>query len=60
MSKSILCIVPDTIRAEMMVGDLKQAGFSSDDISLLLPDKTGTRDFELDVINNSWVRGRMG
>ncbi|MDZ4771722.1 MAG: DUF3341 domain-containing protein [Planctomycetota bacterium] len=45
MSKSILCIVPDVLRAEMIVRDLNHAGFSNDDISVLLPDRTGTRDF---------------
>ena len=45
MSKSILCIVPDRIRAEMIVRDLQRAGFVNDDISVLMPDRAGTRDF---------------
>lgn len=45
MSKSILCIVPDAVRAERVVGDLLAAGFSRDDISVLFPDRSGTRDF---------------
>ena len=32
-------------RAEAIVAELKQAGFSNNDISALFPDKTGTRDF---------------
>jgi len=45
MSKSILCIVPDRIRAEMIVRDLQRAGFVSDDLSVLMPDRAGSRDF---------------
>jgi uncharacterized protein YcfJ len=45
MSKSILCIVPDIIDAELIVRDLQEAGFANDDISVLMPDRTGTRDF---------------
>jgi hypothetical protein len=45
MTKSIICIVPDALRAEMIVGDLNGAGFSTDNISVLTSDRTGTREF---------------
>ena len=44
-AKSVFCIVSDESRACRIVEDLKSAGFSNNDISALLPDKTGTRDF---------------
>jgi len=46
--KSILCIVPDAIRAQSVVTDLRGAGFSHDDISVLLPDRSGSRELGLD------------
>jgi hypothetical protein len=45
MSKSVLCIVPDSARAEIVVSNLRAAGFMNDDISVLFPDRTGARDF---------------
>lgn len=45
MSKSVFCIVPSESQAERIVGDLKAAGFSNNDISALFPDRAGTRDF---------------
>lgn len=45
MTKSILCLVPDINRAEAVVNDLRAAGFVNDQISVLFPDRTGTRDF---------------
>jgi hypothetical protein len=45
MAKAIFCIVPDYTQVFAIVTDLKAAGFSNDDISVLMPDKTGTRDF---------------
>jgi len=45
MTKSILCLVPDALRAEATVADLRAAGFLNDDISVLFPDRSGTRDF---------------
>ncbi len=45
MSKSVLCLVPDARRAENVVSDLRAAGFVNDHISVLFPDRTGTRDF---------------
>ena len=44
-AKSVFCLVPDESRASRIVDDLKIAGFSNTDISVLLPDTEGTRDF---------------
>jgi len=46
MSKSsVLCIARSQSQAIQIVDQLKRANFSNQDISVLLPDKTGTRDF---------------
>ncbi|MES2307991.1 MAG: hypothetical protein V4507_03950 [Verrucomicrobiota bacterium] len=46
MSKnSVFCIVENINQANRIVDDLKAANFSNNDISVLLPDKAGTRDF---------------
>jgi hypothetical protein len=43
MATAVFCIVDDYMHAERIVGLLKAAGFSPNDISALLPDKRGTR-----------------
>lgn len=43
--KSVFCLARDEAQAVRIVDDLKIAGFSNNDISVLLPDKSGTRDF---------------
>ena len=43
--KSVFCLAQDEAKAIRIVDDLKVAGFSNNDISVLLPDKSGTRDF---------------
>jgi hypothetical protein len=45
MAKSVFCITRDETQACQIVDNLKSAGFSNNDISVLLPDKTGTREF---------------
>ncbi len=45
MSKAIFCLVDSDAQAEAIVGELRTAGFANSDISVLFPDKTGTRDF---------------
>ncbi len=45
MKKAVLCIVSDRARAENIVGQLQTAGFSNNDISVLFPDKSGSKDF---------------
>ena len=44
-NKAVFCIVKSEAQATNIVDDLKAAGFSSNDISALFPDKQGTRDF---------------
>jgi uncharacterized membrane protein len=45
MSKAVFCIAKSELQAEAIVTHLKNAGFSNNDISVLFPDKRGTRDF---------------
>lgn len=45
MSKAVFCIAKSTDQAEHIVSELKTAGFSNNDISVLFPDKTTTKDF---------------
>ena len=45
MSKAVFCIARDQAQAGEIVERLKSAGFSRDDISVLLPDQGGTKDF---------------
>jgi hypothetical protein len=45
MNTSVYCTTRTVEQAELIVLELKQAGFTSDDISALLPDRSGTRDF---------------
>jgi Heat induced stress protein YflT domain len=45
MSKSVFGLIDNESQAERVVSELKSAGFSNNDISVLFPDKSGTRDF---------------
>ena len=45
MSKAVFCIATSESQAENIVNQLKTAGFADSDISVLFPDKTGTKDF---------------
>jgi hypothetical protein len=45
MKKAVMCIVQNQSKAETIVSQLQGAGFSSNDISVLFPNKTGTKDF---------------
>ena len=45
MAKALFCIAKDYAQAEAIVTALRNAGFTNDDISVLLPDKRGTKDF---------------
>lgn len=45
MSTAVFCIAPTIPVANDIVARLKARGFSDNDISVLLPDKQGTRDF---------------
>ena len=43
--KSVFCIATSRDQADRIVGELKVANFSNNDISVLFPDKDTTRDF---------------
>ena len=46
MSKtSVFCITKTEEQAQRIVAELQRTGFSDDDISVLFPDKSGSRDF---------------
>jgi hypothetical protein len=45
MKRAVFCIAKNIDQAEIIVDRLKLAGFSNNDISVLLPDKSGTKDF---------------
>ena len=45
MKKAVMCIVQTQPQAETIVGQLQAAGFSNNDISVLFPNKSGTKDF---------------
>lgn len=45
MNKAVFCIAKSIDQAEIIVDQLKIAGFSNSDISVLLPDKSSTKDF---------------
>jgi hypothetical protein len=45
MEKAVFCIAKSELQASRIVNDLRAAGFSNNDISVLFPDKSGTRDF---------------
>jgi hypothetical protein len=45
MKKSVIGIVETQIQAERIVDQLQQAGVASGDVSVLFPDKRGSKDF---------------
>jgi hypothetical protein len=45
MAQAVFCIARTEAQALTIVNQLKAAGFSPNDISVLFPDKTGTKDF---------------
>jgi hypothetical protein len=45
MAKAVFCIVNSEQQAISIVEDLRESGFSNNDVSALFPDKGGTRDF---------------
>lgn len=44
MSKAVMCLVSTTAEAECLVNCLRESGFNTNDISMLLPDISGSRD----------------
>ena len=45
MKRAVFCIVKTVAQAETIADELRIAGFSNNDISVLFPDKSTTRDF---------------
>lgn len=45
MQRAVVCIAKSERQATEVVGQLKTAGFAGNDISVLFPDREGTRDF---------------
>jgi hypothetical protein len=45
MAKAVFCIATTYEQAETIVDNLRQSGFLNNNISVLLPDNEGTRDF---------------
>lgn len=45
MSKAVFCIAQHVRQAEIIVDNLKQSGYSDNDISILFPDKSTTKEF---------------
>ena len=45
MKKAVIGIAQSRLQAETIVDHLMRNGFAAQDISVLLPDKQGTRDF---------------
>ena len=45
MAKAVYCLIDTRDQAEDIVEELKDEGFANDQISVLLPDTQGTRDF---------------
>lgn len=45
MSKSVICLTKSEAQAETIVQRLTAAGIPTGDVSVLFPDKTGSRDF---------------
>lgn len=45
MAKAVFCIAKSADQAVHIINELKAAGFSNNDVSVLLPDRDGTRDF---------------
>jgi len=48
MAKAVFCTVETAAQATQIVDRLKAAGFTHNDISVLMPDKSGTKDFAVD------------
>src|SRR5712675_3412427 len=44
-NKAVFCIAQSEEQAVRIVDQLKAAGFSNNDVSVLFPDRSGTRDF---------------
>jgi len=48
MSKAVFCTVKSATQASQVADRLKSAGFTGNDISVLMSNKSGTKDFAID------------
>lgn len=48
MAKAVFCTVKTSLEATEVVNRLKEAGFTSSDISVLMPNPSGTKTFAVD------------
>jgi hypothetical protein len=48
MAKAVFCTVKNDVQAAQIVADLKTAGFTRSDISVLMHNHAGTKDFSVD------------
>lgn len=48
MASAVFCTVKTSTQASQIVDRLKVAGFTNRDISVLMPDKAGTKEFAID------------
>ena len=48
MANAVFCTVKTVTQAAQVVNDLKMAGFTANDISVLMPNKAGTKEFAID------------
>jgi len=48
MTTAVFCLATNPVQASDIVERLKLAGFSNTDISVLMPDRSGTRDFAIE------------
>jgi hypothetical protein len=44
MKQAVICLVKTYTQADILVGQLKNEGFTNSDISVLMPDESGVRD----------------
>lgn len=47
-NKAVIGLVPSYQQADLVVGQLQGVGFAPGDISVILPDQQGTRDFAVE------------
>lgn len=57
MPKAVICIATSEEQAANIANQLKEAGLSGHDVSVLLPDRAGSRDFARDPHNSKAPEG---
>jgi hypothetical protein len=57
MAKAVICIATSEEQATHIANQLKEAGLSDHDVSVVLPDRAGSRDFARDLHNSKAPEG---